>query len=80
MCVTKCDPLTGCSAEEKCLCDGDCGYSCVKRGKYTIRKLLVGTNVKEKKTRHHNEIPHFFQASFLQLLKLQLNFVTFGSL
>ena len=36
MCVTKCDPLTGCRAEEKCLCDGDCGYSCVKRGKLTI--------------------------------------------
>ncbi|XP_020615812.1 CUB and sushi domain-containing protein 3-like isoform X2 [Orbicella faveolata] len=32
ICVAQCDPSTGCSGSgEECLCDGDCGYSCVKK-------------------------------------------------
>lgn len=31
-CTKKCEPSVGCDAsEEKCLCDGDCGYSCVRK-------------------------------------------------
>ena len=37
MCVAQCDHSTGCGGSgEECLCDGDCGYSCVKKGRQTF--------------------------------------------
>ncbi|XP_073244022.1 protein lev-9-like [Porites lutea] len=31
-CTKECEPSVGCDeSEEKCLCDGDCGYSCVRK-------------------------------------------------
>ena len=34
VCSKPCDPARdNCKGSRHCLCDGDCGYSCVKRGK-----------------------------------------------
>ena len=32
-CIDECIPSLGCSDSKKiCVCDGDCGFSCVKKG------------------------------------------------
>ena len=32
-CAKSCNPETGCdNPADECLCDGDCGYSCVQKG------------------------------------------------
>ncbi|CAB4036690.1 Hypothetical predicted protein, partial [Paramuricea clavata] len=44
-CVDECQPSLGCSDTKKeCLCDGNCGYSCVKKGMQCspLKKLRNG--------------------------------------
>ena len=42
-CVKSCDPSqdSPCEGNRLCLCDGDCGFSCVKTGVYLNRSIFV---------------------------------------